>query len=144
MDWRRGIAQASGSGCEGTRRRNGAGISKRATILSGWLAVASLLLHGWLPIVIQIHLSDPQAPASSHSGNGTDASAPSGEAPECPVFHSAICLCATFVKLLPAPGALVPGAAFAARDRRGRFPARRPSRPRPPLPFDARAPPASG
>jgi hypothetical protein len=147
MEWRRGIAQASGCGCQGTTRRNSAGGSKRATILSGWLAVASLLLHGWLPIVIQIQLVAPEAGGHAHSGNAVAAAAPSGApsgaGPKCPVFYSAVCLCATFVKLLPAPGALVPGAAFAARDRRGRFPARRPSRPRPPLPFDARAPPAS-
>ena len=148
MEWRRGIAQASGCSCESTRRRSSAGSSKRAKILVGWLAVASLLLHGWLPIVIQIQLVAPEAGGHAHSENAVAAVArpadPSGEGPKCPLFHSAICLCATFVKLLPAPGALVPGAAFAARDRRSGFPARRPSKRRPALLFDARAPPASG
>jgi hypothetical protein len=125
------------------RRQHDAARAQHPSRLIGWLAVASLLLHGWVPIVIQIHLADPEAGAYAHSRNGPHASVPSGEGPECPLLHSAICLCATFVKLLPAAGAPAPGVAFGARDRRGRFPARRPSRPRPALPFDARAPPGS-
>jgi hypothetical protein len=116
--------------------------------LVGWLAIASLLLHGWLPIVIQAQLVAPEAGGHAHRANAAGAAAPaavpSGEGPECPLLHSAICLCSAFVKLLPAGGAFAPGVAFAARRRRSRFPASRPSRPRPALLFDARAPPVSG
>jgi hypothetical protein len=115
--------------------------------LAGWLALASLLLHGWLPIVIQAQLVAPEAGGHAHRANAATAApaaVPSGEGPECPLFHSAICLCAAFVKLLPAWGAFAPGVALAARRRRSRFPGSGPSRPRPALLFDARAPPVSG
>jgi len=137
MNWRRGIVQASGRH-HGAKRRQG---------WFGWLAIASLLLHGWLPIVLQVHLAAPEASRHAHHAHSADATpdaVPSGEGSECPLFHSAICLCAAFVKLLPASGASVPGAAAAARRRRGRFPASRLSRLRPALPFAARAPPVSG
>ena len=146
MNWRRGIVRASGRH-HGAKRRHNAGASRRAQGWFGWLAVASLLLHGWLPIVLQVHLAAPEASMQAphaHSADATPAAVPSGEGSECPLFHSAICLCAAFVKLLPPSGASVPGVAAAARHRRGRFPASRLSRPRPALLFAARAPPVSG
>jgi hypothetical protein len=147
MDWRQGIVRASRRGRHPAHRRS-AGGSRRAQGLCGWLAVASLLLHGWLPIVIQAQLVAPEAGGHAHRANAAGAAAPaavpSGEGPECPLLHSAICLCAAFAKLLPAGGALSPGVAYAARRQRNRFPAQRPSRRRPALLFDARAPPVSG
>ena len=154
MNRRRGIIRASGRH-HGARRRRNAGDSRRAQGWLGWLAIVSLLLHGWLPIVLQVHLAaievhraPPEvhlaAPEVNRHAHFADAVAPSGEGSECPLFHSAICLCAAFVKLLAASGAPVSGIATAARRRRGRVPARRLSRPRPALLFAARAPPVSG
>ena len=83
--------------------------------LLGWLAAAALLLNGWLPILLQGSL---QAAAAGGHGHGHHAAAapgaaPSGKGPECPLFHSAICLCATFAKLLPAPTGPSPARPFA-------------------------------
>jgi hypothetical protein len=147
MERRQGIVRASLRPEHGAARRRDADGTRRAQGLVGWLAIASLLLHGWLPIVIQTELVAPEAGGHAHRANAGAAApvaVPSGEGSECPLFHSAICLCAAFVKLLPAGRAPSAGAALAARRRRSRLPASRPSRPRPALLFDARAPPVSG
>jgi hypothetical protein len=148
MDWRQGIVRASVRGQHGARRRRDAEGTRRAQGRVGWLAIACLLLHGWLPLIIQAQLVVLEAGGHAHRANAAGAAAPAavpfGEGPECPLFHSAICLCAVFAKLLPTCGPFAPGAAFAARRRRSRLAASRPSRPRPALLFDARAPPVSG
>jgi hypothetical protein len=147
MDRHRGIVASAGRGHRAVRRCRGVGPG-RARRLVGWLAAVSLLLHGSLPIVLQVHLAGPAAGGHAEHGHAASAAAPpsvpSNEGPECPLFHSAICLCAAFVKLLPAPAASALGPAFAARRRRSRFPAQRPWRRRPALLFDARAPPGFG
>jgi hypothetical protein len=129
----------------GAGRRCLAG-SRHARLI-GWLAAVSLLVHGWLPILLQVHLAAAEVGGHAYHANAADGAAPSqvpsGEGPECPLFHGSICLCATFVKLLSAPGASTPVAASVVRDKRGRFPASRPPRQRPNLLFDARAPPVS-
>jgi hypothetical protein len=122
----------------------------RAWHLPGWLAAASLLLHGWLPILLQVSLlaSEPGGHPHVHDAGTADGAAapgaaPSGKSPECPLFHGVICLCAAFAKLLPAPGApalaRAPALAVRWRRRRHRGPPRQGRR----LLFDARAPPAS-
>jgi hypothetical protein len=135
--------------------RPGTGSSGRARGWVGWLAVAALLLHGWLPIVLQVQLTAPEAAGHAHHGsaaghahNGSAASAkpprvPSGEGPECPLFHGAICLCAAFVKLLQTPALAAPLVAAPVRRARGRFAAGRPPRQRRAELFDPRAPPSS-
>jgi hypothetical protein len=114
--------------------------------LLGWLAAGSLLVHGWLPILLQVSLltSEPDGHGPSHhAGAPAPAAAPGGKSPECPLFHSAVCLCATFAKLLPAARAPEVVRASVRRARRQRW--RRPMPPRPPrqLLFEARAPPVS-
>ena len=114
----------------------------------GWLAAASLLVHGWLPVVLG---------ASLVAGDGGDRYAPDvpicaaaaasprpSRGPECPVTHDPICLCAIFASCLtPESGpALAPPPAL--RSARRRLPTRRPVRSRPVAPFEARAPPAFG
>jgi hypothetical protein len=115
--------------------------------LLGWLAAASLLLHGWLPILVQVSLVGDAIPPSEHAHHAGAADAPgpvpSGEGPECPLFHGAICLCATFAKLLSPAGGPAPGALRKATGKRDRVPDRRRARPRRALPFEARAPPRS-
>jgi hypothetical protein len=120
----------------------------RAPRLLGWLAAASLLVHGWLPILLQVSLlaSEPGGHGHVHDTGTADAApgaAPSGKTPECPLFHSAICLCATFAKLLPAPGAPAVARAPALAARRRCWRRRRPPRQGRRLLFEARAPPAS-
>jgi hypothetical protein len=112
--------------------------------LLGWLAAGSLLLNGWLPVLLQASLlaSAPGAHAD-HAGTTDPAAAPAGKSPECPLFHSAICLCATFAKLLPAPRAPVVSSAPVLGARRRRWPRWRPRQQGRQLLFDARAPPAS-
>ena len=114
--------------------------------LFGWLAAGSLLLHGWLPILLQVSLlaSAPGGPGHAHhAGTADPTAAPTGKSPECPLFHTAVCLCAIFAKLLSPPGApaVARSSAFAARRRR--WPRQRPPRQGRQLLFDARAPPAS-
>jgi hypothetical protein len=113
--------------------------------LLGWLAAGSLLLHGWLPILLQVSLlaSEPGGQGHAHhAGTADPVAAPAGKSPECPLFHSAICLCATFAKLLPAARAPAVARGPAIGARRRCWP--RPMPPRQPrqLLFDARAPPA--
>jgi hypothetical protein len=114
--------------------------------LLGWLAAGSLLVHGWLPILLQVSLltSEPDGHGHPHhTGTAAPATTPAGKGAECPLFHTAICLCATFTKLLPARGAPAVVRASVRGARRLRPP--RPMPPRQPrqLLFEARAPPAS-
>jgi hypothetical protein len=140
------VAQRSSCrACSEAPRRAG-----RAPRLFGWLAAASLLVHGWVPILVQVSLlaSEPVGHGHVHVAGRADraaapGAAPSGKSPECPLFHGTICLCATFAKLLPAPGAPAVARAPALAARRRRRPRGRPPRQGRRLLFDARAPPAS-
>jgi hypothetical protein len=112
----------------------------------GWLAAGSLLLHGWLPILLQVSLltSEPDGQGHPHpTGTAAPAAAPAGKSPQCPLFHSAICLCATFAKLIPAPRTPAVVRAAVCPGRRRRWPYQRAARPPRQLPFEARAPPVS-
>jgi hypothetical protein len=112
--------------------------------LLGWLAAGSLLLHGWLPILLQVSLlSSAPDGHPHHAGPAAPAPAPAGKSPQCPLFQSAICLCATFAKLLPAPRAPVVVSAAVCAARRQRWPRAMPPRQPRQLPFEARAPPVS-
>jgi hypothetical protein len=126
----------------------GAARTRRGRRVFGWLAAASLLAHGWLPVVLQGSLAEHQGGAphahQGHLTHETAVAAPdlrrSGNGQECPIFHDPICLCAIFVSfLMPANGPVpAPGVARGARIRRADH------HPRPPRPlafFDARAPP---
>ena len=117
----------------------------------GWLVAIAILLHGWLPILLQVSLLTAEAGAQAH-GHAHHAGAPApttphpgptGKAPECRVLHSAVCLCAVLVKVLPPPVVAVPVAAAMATPARGRFAADKPSRRRRAAPLGARAPPVS-
>jgi hypothetical protein len=118
----------------------------------GWLAALSLLLHGWLPVVLQASVTAGKAerrhspdPPICSAAVASAATAPQpARGPECPVTHDPVCLCAIFASLLaPGPGA-TPGPPPAVRGARCRLPTRRPGRSRPIPPFEARAPPAFG
>jgi Protein of unknown function (DUF2946) len=119
-----------------------------------WLVAIAILLHGWLPILLQASLlsaearthGDGQAHHAHHAGapaHSTPDPAPARKGPECPVLHSAVCLCAVLVKVLPPPVVVAPLAAATARRAGGRFPAQRPRRQARAAPFEARAPPFS-
>jgi hypothetical protein len=114
----------------------------RAPHLLAGLAAASLLLHGWLPILLQVSVLAPAAGAHGHAAHARGA-APPGKSPECPLFHGAICLCASFAKLLPAPAGPAPARLPATRAARRRRAVRRPPPRRRTALFDARAPPRS-
>jgi hypothetical protein len=153
MERRRGIVPTSGRDRHGAGPGSAVGARRppgllRPPSIFAWLATASLLLPGWLPIALQVHLARPEADGHAHRAHATQVATapamPSGHGRECPLLHSAICLCAAFVKVLPASGASASGDAFAARRRRRRLPASRPLRSRRALPFEARAPPDSG
>jgi hypothetical protein len=120
----------------------------------GWLVAIAILLQGWLPVLLQASLlaaeasahGDTQAHHAHHAGapaQSVPEPAPAGKSPECPVLHSAVCLCAVLVKVLP-PAAvgtvLAPARTRRARDR---FPAEKPRRKDYAAPFEARAPPFS-
>jgi hypothetical protein len=120
----------------------------------GWLVALALLLHGWLPILIQVSVLSVEASAhgdshahhAHHAGapaHGVPDPAPAGKGLDCPVLHGAICLCAVLVKVLPPPVIAVPFVAAMARAARGRYPARRAPRQRQVALFEARAPPVS-
>jgi hypothetical protein len=112
----------------------------------GWLAAGSLLLHGWLPILLQVSLltSEPDGHGHPHhTGTAAPATTPGGKGAECPLFHSAICLCSTFAKLLLAPRAPEVVRAFVRGVRRQRWRRSKPPRQTRHLLFEARAPPAS-
>ena len=73
----------------------------------GWLTAASLLVHGWLPVVlgatlVASHGGDRYAPPDVPICAAAAASPRPSRGPECPVTHDQICLCAIFV------GALTP------------------------------------
>jgi hypothetical protein len=120
----------------------------------GWLVAIAILLQGWLPVLLQASLlaaeasahGDSQAHHAHHAGapaQSVPEPGPAGKGPECPVLHSAVCLCAVLVKVLPPPAV---GAAFApatTRRVRDRFPSEKPRRTDGAAPFEARAPPLS-
>jgi hypothetical protein len=97
-----------------------------------------------LPILLQVSLLAAEAGGHGHHAGAAGAAAapaPSGESPECPLFHGAICVCATFAKLLPAPGGPTPARPSATRSARRRCGGPRLPRQRRTVLFDARAPP---
>jgi hypothetical protein len=113
----------------------------------GWLTAASLLVHGWLPVVLGATLvasagGDRYGPDVPICSAAAAPPRPS-RGPECPVTHDQICLCAIFTSCLtPESGpALAPPAAL--RSARLRLPTRPPVRSWPAARFEARAPPAS-
>ncbi len=115
----------------------------------GWLTAASLLVHGWLPVVlgatlVASHGGDRYAPPDVPICAAAAASPRPSRGPECPVTHDPICLCAIFVgALTPDSGpALAPPPAL--RSARLRLPNRPPVRSWPVALFEARAPPAFG
>jgi hypothetical protein len=124
----------------------------RARRRFGWLTAVSLLLHGWLPVVLQASVTGAQAghqdptyvPICSAAVAGDAAASRPARGPECPVTHDPICLCAIFASLLaPDPGP-TPAPPPVVRGAGRRFPRPRPLRSRPFAPFAARAPPAFG
>jgi hypothetical protein len=111
-----------------------------------------LLLHGWLPVVLQASVVagkvegrySPDAPICSAAVAGAATAPQPTRGPGCPVTDDPICLCAIFASLLaPDPGP-TPAPPAAVRGARYRLPRRRPGRSRPVPPFQARAPPALG
>jgi hypothetical protein len=117
----------------------------------GWLAAASLLLHGWLPVVLQASVMagkaegrySPDAPICSAALASTASAPQPTRGPECPVTHAPVCLCAIFASLLaPDPATPVPSEAVRGAGRR--LPTRRLGHSRPVPLFEARAPPAFG
>jgi Protein of unknown function (DUF2946) len=118
----------------------------------GWLAAVSLLLQGWLPILLQVAMVaghgndwDPQdTPICSAAAAVAAASPRPTRGPECPVTHDRICLCAIFANLLTPELGPAPTPPLVVRRARRRPPAQRPVRSRPVAPFEARAPPVFG
>ncbi len=116
----------------------------------GWLAAASLLLQGWLTVVLQVamvagHGADRDAqdtPICSAAVAVAAASSRPTQGPECPITHDPICLCAIFANLLAPELGPAPTAPVAIRGARRRLRTQRRIRPRPVAPFEARAPPA--
>jgi len=108
----------------------------------GRLAATSLLLHGWLPVVLAAPTTDAgDVPICSAPTVAPAASPRSGHGPECPFSHGPICLCGLFAQVLgpePAPMPAPPSATGSARQRR---PTRISVRSRPGPLFEARAPP---
>jgi hypothetical protein len=134
----------------------------------GWTVAIAILLNGWLPILFQAafvaaesdardsihahHADHASADHAKHAHHTNDAHAsaqpepapaPTSKGPECPVLHSAVCLCAVLIKVLPAPIATGVLAAATARRVRVRLPEQRPRRSVGVAPFEARAPPSS-
>jgi hypothetical protein len=131
----------------GVARWQPAGAGARRKRLVGWLAAASLLAHGWLPIVLQSSLAGHDGGARhahhGHPMHEAAVAAPnlhrSGHGQDCPIFHHPICLCAVFVSFLMPASAPVPAPAV-VRGARRRWP--RPARrPLPVVVIRARAPP---
>lgn len=112
--------------------------SRSVPRLFGWLAAISLLVHGWLPVVLQGYLAADHA-AYRLAEAGPDLRR-SGHGQECPVFHDPICLCAIFVTFLMPASAPVPAPGIVRSARRRRFKSR-PRRHRRGALFEARAPP---
>jgi hypothetical protein len=122
--------------------------------LVGWLVAISILLQGWLPVILQASLlaaeasahGDSQAHHAHHAGapaQGVPEPEPTGKGPECPVLHSAVCLCAVLVKVLPPPAVGAVLAPATTRRARDRFRSEKPRRKDCAAPFEARAPPFS-
>jgi hypothetical protein len=120
----------------------------------GWLVAIAILLQGWLPVVLQASLlaaeasahGDSQGHHAHHAGapaQSVPEPAPAGKGPECPVLHSAVCLCAVLVKVLPPPAVGAVLAPATTRRARGRFRSEKPRRKDCAAPFEARAPPFS-
>lgn len=138
------------AGWDAVRRgHNGSVGSSRARAACGWLVAISMLVHGWLPVLLQASFVSAAAVSHAHDHHA-DApaqtapdAAPTGGGQECPVLGGAICLCAAFVKLLQTPALAAPLAAAPVRRARGRFAAGRPRRQRRAALFDPRAPPSS-
>jgi hypothetical protein len=119
----------------------------------GWLVAIAILLQGWLPVLFQASLlaaqasahGDSQAHHAHHAGapaQSVPEPKPARKGPECPVLHSAVCLCAVLVKALPpADGGAVLAPATTRRVR-DRFPSEK-RRTDCAAPFEARAPPVS-
>jgi hypothetical protein len=147
MTWQRGDTRTgSGRPRSIVKWRADAARSRRRHRLFGWLAAASLLAHGWLPIVVQASLAgshggDRHARQAAHE---PAVAAPdlrrSGHGQECPIFHDPICLCAIFVSFLVPAREPVP-APVVIRSARRRTPRPQLTRPRPVALFKARAPP---
>jgi hypothetical protein len=105
----------------------GAARSRRGRRVFCWLAAASLLAHGWLPVLLQASLAEHQGGArqgqNGHLTHEDAATVPdlsrSDHRQKCPIFHDPICLCAIFVSfLMPANGPVpAPGVARSARTR---------------------------
>jgi hypothetical protein len=144
VDTRAGSQRPHGIG----KWRPGSARSRRGRRLFGWLAAASLLAHGWLPIVLQASLAGHDGGARhAHHGHlihEAAVAAPdlrrSGHGQECPIFHDPICLCAVFVSFLMPANAPVPAPAVVQGTRR-RWPRPPARRPLPVVLIKARAPP---
>jgi hypothetical protein len=114
----------------------------------GWLAAVSLLLHGWLPVVlgaslVAAHGGDRYAPDVPICAAAATSPRPA-PGPVCPVSHDPICLCAVFASLLAPELGPAPAPPLAIRDARRRSRTRSPASSRPVALFEARAPPHSG
>jgi hypothetical protein len=119
----------------------------------GWLVAIAILLQGWLPVLLQASLlaAEASAPGDSQAHHAHHAGAPAqsvpepapGKGPECPVLHSAVCLCAVLVKVLPPPAVGAVPAPATTRRARDRLPSEKPRRKDCAAPFEARAPPFS-
>jgi hypothetical protein len=118
----------------------------------GWLTAVALLLHGWLPVVLQTSRIGAQAgvrdpsdvPICSAAAAGAAVASRPARGPECPVTHDPICLCAIFASLLAPDLGPAPAPPPAVRGARRRLSTRRPARSRPLSPFEARGPPVFG
>jgi hypothetical protein len=117
----------------------------------GWLVAIAILLQGWLPVLLQASRlaaeasapGDSQAHHAHHAGapaQSVPEPAPAGKGPECPVLHSAVCLCAVLVKVLPPPAVGAVLAPAPTRRARDRFRSEKPRQKDRAAPFEARAP----
>ena len=116
----------------------------------GWLVTLTLLLHGWLPVVLGAALGAEEGAQRPVAGvficsvTRAAAASRSTPVPVCPVTHDSICLCAIFVGCLSpesGPAVAPPMPVRAARLAR---PVPAPARALPVASFEARAPPAFG
>jgi hypothetical protein len=153
MAWRRRSTRATAQDRHGPPWRRRAGSSRRARLV-GWLVAIAILLQGWLPVLLQASLLaaeasahvDSQAQHAHHAGapaQNVPEPAPVGKGPECPVLHSAVCLCAVLVKVLPPPAVGAVLAPATTRRARDRLPSGKLRRKDYAASFEARAPPFS-